>query len=96
MVAKAEQPDEDALIFLYMLKTVTAPLDFGNYLQVVSLTAKYGDFGTANFYLEELLRKGYQDAQRLYSLPNTALLRITPEYNQLIEKYLRAARYDME
>jgi hypothetical protein len=94
--ARAEQPDEDALIFLYMLKTLTAPLDFGNYLEVVSLTAKYGDFGTANFYLEELLRKGYQDAQRLYSLPHTALLRITPEYNQLIEKYLRAARYDME
>lgn len=96
MVAGAEQPDEDALIYLYMLKTITAPLDFGNYLEVVSLTAKYGDFGTANFYLEELLRKGYQDAQRLYRLPHTALLRITPEYNQLIEKYLRAARYDME
>jgi hypothetical protein len=89
-------PDEDALIFLYMLKTITAPMEYENYLSVISLTAKYGDFGTANFYLEELLKKGYRDADHLYDLPNTGLLRISPEFNELIGKYLGKARYAME
>ncbi len=89
-------PDEDALIFLYMLKTITAPLEYENYLKVISFTARYGDFGTANFYLEELLKKGYRDADQLYDLPYTGLLRISPEYNKLIAQYLGEARYAIE
>ncbi len=91
-----DSPDYDALILLHMLKTITAPLDYDHYLKVISLTAKYGDFGTANFYLEELLKKGYRDADTLYDLPHTGLLRISPEFNQLIEEYLGGARYAVE
>ena len=94
--SRAQEPDEDALIFLYMLKTITTPFDYENYLKVISYTAKYGDFGTANFYLEELLKKGYRDAERLYGLPDTGLLRISPEFNKLIEQYLGQARYPTE
>ncbi len=86
-------PDYDALILLYMLKTITDPDAWGNYLKVISLTAKYDDFGTALYYLEELLKKGYQDKAALYGLEHTALLRISPEYNALIAKYLGEARY---
>ncbi|MFZ9004916.1 MAG: alpha/beta hydrolase [Robiginitalea sp.] len=89
-------PDEDALIFLFMLKTITAPMEYENYLKVISYTAKYGDFGTANFYLEELLKKGYRDADQLYDLPHTGLLRISPEFNKLIAQYLGQARYATE
>lgn len=89
-------PDEDALIFLFMLKTITAPMEYENYLKVISYTAKYGDFGTANFYLEELLKKGYRDADQLYNLPHTGLLRISPEFNKLIAQYLGQARYATE
>ena len=89
-------PDDDALILLHMLKTITDPLAPENYLQVISMTAKYSDFGTANFYLEELLKKGYSDADRLYELPHTGLLRISPEFNRLIDKYLGQARYAIE
>ena len=89
-------PDEDALILLYMLKTITEPMEYENYLNVISLTAKYADFGTANFYLEEVLKKGYSDADRLYSLPHTALLRISPEFNKLVAQYLGSARYAIE
>lgn len=96
LAAMGSKPDEDALILLYMLKTITAPEESSNYLRVISLTAKYDDFGTANFYLEELLKKGYGDADRLYNLPHTALLRITPEFNQLIDNYLKKARYAIE
>jgi hypothetical protein len=89
-------PDYDGLILLNMLKTITDPFNYQSYLQVISLTGKYGDFGTANYYLEELLKKGYTDADHLYNIPQTALLRITPEYNALIEKYLGQARYPVE
>jgi hypothetical protein len=91
-----EKPDEDALILLHMLKTITAPQEYDHYLKVISYTAKYGDFGTANFYLEELLKRGYTDADQLYSLPHTGLLRISPEFNKLVEQYLGEARYATE
>ena len=91
-----EEPDEDALILLHMLKTITDPGEYDHYLKVISYTAKYGDFGTANFYLEELLKRGYEDAEQLYTLPHTGLLRISPEFNKLVEQYLGAARYATE
>ena len=94
--AQEPNPDYDGLILLNMLKTITAPADYEHYLQVISLTAKYGDFGTSNYYLEALLKKGYADADKLYTLPHTGLLRISPEYNALIAQYLGEARYAVE
>ncbi len=91
----SEMPDDDALVFLYMLKTIIVPQEAENYLEVISLTSKYSDFGTALFYLEELLKTGYSDKERLYDLEHTALLRITPEFNALVEKYLKEARYEI-
>ena len=89
-------PDYDGLILLNMLKTITAPEEYEHYLEVISLTAKYGDFGTSNYYLEALLKKGYTDADKLYTLPHTGLLKISPEYNALIAQYLGEARYAIE
>ncbi len=92
----AQNPvNEEALSYLWMVKTITAPLEFDNYLKIISDSAKYEDFGTALFYLEELLKNGYTDKAALYSLKNTALLRITPEYNKIIDKYLNDARYEI-
>ena len=91
-----EKPDDDALILLHMLKTITDPENYDHYLKVISYTAKYGDFGTANFYLEELLKRGYKDADQLYTLPHTGLLRISPEFNKLVAQYLGSARYATE
>ena len=88
--------DEEALVLLYMLKTLTAPLDFDNYLKVVSIASKNEDFGTALFYLEEALKKGFQDKERLYGIEHTALFRITPEFNALVEKYLDESRYKIK
>ncbi|WP_445381605.1 alpha/beta hydrolase [Robiginitalea sp. IMCC43444] len=89
-----ETIDDDSLILLYMLKTITESTDFEAYLKVVSLTSKYEDYGTALFYLEEALKKGFTDKQKLYGLEHTALLRISPEFNELVSKYLEDARYD--
>jgi len=92
----AQNPlNEEAISYLWMVKTITDPKDFDNYLKIISDSAKYEDFGTALFYLEELLKNGYKNKAILYSLENTALLRITPEYNKIIDKYLKDARYEI-
>lgn len=85
--------DQDALAFLYMLKTILEPDNFEYYLKTVSLAAKHEDSGTALFYLEEALKRGFKDRERLYGLEDTALLRISPEFNELVSKYLDGARY---
>ena len=87
--------DEEALNFLWMLKTITSPDDFSNYLNVISWNAKVEDYGTALYYLEELLKKGYTNTDELYALENTALFRITPAFNALVAKYLKKARYEI-
>lgn len=88
--------DEEALVFLYMLKTIISPKDFGNYLKVASIASKNEDFGTALFYLEEAMKKGSTSKEDLYGIPHTALLRITPEFNALIKKYFSGARYEIK
>jgi len=87
--------DMEALNFLRMLKTVIDPTAYENYLNIISYSAKIDDYGTALFYVEELLKKGYTNRAKLYSIENTALLRITPEFNEIVEKYLKDARYDI-
>lgn len=93
---KAERrTDEDALVFLSMLKTITSPYNFEHYLDVISISAKNEDFGTSLFYLEELLKKGFKDLDTLYNIEHTALFRISPEFNELVSKYLKDARYEV-
>ena len=96
LVQSGQMIDEDALAFLYMLKTILAPENFEFYLKTISLSAKNEDFGTALFYLEEALKKGFKDKDKLYSLEDTALLRITPEFNAVVEKYLKDSRYEIK
>ncbi len=94
LISSQEPVDLEALNFLWMLKTITAPKEYDNYLKVISNSALIDDYGTALFYLEELLKNGYTDKDALYTLEHTALLRIAPEYNELIAKYLKDARYE--
>ena len=95
-IVKSEKiVDEEALILLSMLKTITEPKAYKYYLEVVSLSSKYEEYGTALFYLEEAFKKGFKNKEKLDALANTALLRISPEYNRLMEKYLESARYEI-
>ena len=87
--------DEEGLNFLWMLKTITNPKDYDAYISVISYSSKVEDFGTALFYLEELLKAGYINKKELYDIEHTALFRITPEFNQIVEKYLKYARYQV-
>jgi hypothetical protein len=94
IVNSGNQVDQEVLSLLWMLKTITDPTDQSYYLKIISKSAKMEDYGTSLFYLEELLKKGYTDKAELYSLENTALLRITPEFNDIVAKYLKDARYE--
>lgn len=87
--------DLEALTFLWMLKTIIAPQEYRNYLNIISSSAQVEDYGTAIFYLEELLKNGYTNRKELYALEHTALFRITPEFNEIVAKYLKEARYDI-
>lgn len=94
-VSAQEIVDFEALNLLYMMKTITSPKEFDAYLKVISISSRMEDYGTALFYLEELLKNGYTDKNSLYSLEHTALFRIMPEFNVMVEKYLKSARYDV-
>ncbi|PCJ98437.1 MAG: alpha/beta hydrolase [Flavobacteriaceae bacterium] len=90
-----EKVEEEGVRFLWMLKTITAPNDYSYYLKIISDSARIEDYGTALFYLEEALKNGYKNKGELYTIAHTALLRITPEFNQIVAKYLKEARYDI-
>lgn len=95
-IAKAQNPpDEEAMNFLWMLNTITDVSSHRSYLNIISYNAKIEDYGTALFYLEELLKNGYTDKAELYSLEHTALFRIMPEFNKVVAKYLKDPRYDV-
>lgn len=66
---------------------------YESYKNIISLSAENSDYGTAYYYLEEMLKNGYKDEQGVYSIEHTAILRITPEFNELVKKYLGTSRY---
>lgn len=88
--------NKDGLLFLTMLETIVHPENFEGYKSVISLSAKENDYETALFYLEELLKAGYTDKESIYNMAHTALLRITPEFNALVQQYLKEARYPID
>lgn len=76
-----------------MLQTIFDPQAFDAYRKIISLSAQDNDFQTAYFYLEEMLKHGYQDVEALYNIEGTLGLRLTPEYNSIIEKYLGTSKF---
>lgn len=80
-------------LFVNMLQAIFDPTNFKAYKKVIGLSAQDNDFGTALFFLEEMLKHGYTDKEGLYNIEGTLGLRLTPEFNQIIEKHLGSARY---
>lgn len=76
-----------------MLQTIFNPKAFDAYRNIISLSAQDNDFQTAYFYLEEMLKHGYKDLDGLYNIEGTLGLRLTPEYNSIIEKHLGESRF---
>jgi len=82
-----EQADPEGRLLLWMLKTITDPSDHEYYLKVIQESARIEEFGTALFYVEEAFKNGFKDVDRLNQLEHTALLRITTQYRELLDKY---------
>ena len=84
-----EQADPEGRLLLWMLKTITDPSNYEYYLKVIQESARIEEFGTALFYIEEAFKNGFKDVDRLNTLEHTALLRITTDYRELLEKYTK-------
>ncbi len=83
----------DQKIFSAILTTILDKKDPEAYFSIISLSAQDGDYYTATLYLEDLLKTGYDDLEALYDIPGTLDLKLSPEYNELIKKYLGESKY---
>lgn len=90
---KQADPVLEEELLVNMMQTVFNQQDYPAYLSVIRLSAVDGDFSTALFYLEELLKNEYKNADVLYELEGTLGLRLSKDFNGLISKYLGSARY---
>lgn len=76
-----------------MIATIFDPKNYPAYRKIITLSAQDNDFGTALFYLEEMLKHGYRNFDEVYNIEGTLGLKLTPEFNSLIEKYLGRAKF---
>lgn len=83
----------EPLLLANLIQTIFDPKAFEAYKNIISLSVRDNDFPTALFYLEEMLKHGYSDKEALYNIEGTLGLKLTPEFNGLIEKYLGSSRY---
>ena len=83
----------EARMLANMMQTIFDPQAFDAYRNIISLSAQDNDFQTAYFYLEEMLKHGYKDMSALYEIEGTLGLRLTPEYNSIIENYLGKSKF---
>ncbi len=83
----------DKLILISILHTVFDKENPAGYFNIISLSAQDGDYYTALLYLEDLLKTGYDQLDNLYKIPGTLDLKLSPEFNELVSKYLGESRY---
>ena len=83
----------DPLIFTSILSTIFDKKDPAAYMHIITLSAMDGDDKTALLYLEDLLKTGYDNMDELYEIPGTLELKVSPEFNALIKKYLGHSKY---
>lgn len=83
----------DLLIYTAVLETIFDKENPKGYFDVISLSANDGDYATAMLYLEDLLKTGYKNMEALYNIQGTLDLKLSPEYNQLIKKYIGESKF---
>lgn len=82
-----EEENLHNLLYINIFKTIITPKEYDAYLKVLKYTVKNGDYGMALFYLEKMLKNDFKDVDRLNNQEGITLLRIQPEYNDLLEAY---------
>lgn len=85
--------NKDLLVYTAILKTIFDKESPEGYFDIIAIAANDGDYPTALLYLEDLLKTGYKNMDSLYSISGTLDLKLSPEYNQLIRKYLGSAKF---
>lgn len=83
----------DLLIYTAVLETIFDKENPKGYFDVISLSASDGDYATSMLYLEDLLKTGYKNIDALYNIPGTLDLKLSPEYNLLIKKYIGKSKF---
>ena len=88
-----EKGSLESRLIAHIIRTIFDPRAFDSYKKIISLSAMDNDFGTALFYLEEMLKHGYRDKEALYEIEGTLGLKLTQDYNKIIERYFGSAKY---
>lgn len=81
------------LLFTNIFLTLTDKKDHDAYLEVLRLAVALGEYDIALYYTDELFASGFKDISRLRDYPGIALLRIQPEFGEILEKHGFEARF---
>ncbi len=92
-IAATERSSLESELLANMIQTIFDQNDFQAYKKVISLSAQDDDYSTALFYLEEMLKNGYEELEPLYDIEGTLALKLTPEFNWLVKKYLGTSKF---
>lgn len=90
---RANNASIDPMVFTAILQTIFDEENPEGYKNIISISGQDGDYYTALLYLEDLLKTGYDDMEALYNIPGTLDLKLSPEYNEMVKKYLGQSRY---
>lgn len=86
----------DTKIFISVLRTAINRNDPEAYFKVISLASMDGDYETALLYLEDLLKTGYKDYEKLYAVDGALDLQFSEEYNAIVQKYFGKSKYHVD
>ncbi|NER15436.1 hypothetical protein GWK08_18425 [Leptobacterium flavescens] len=79
---------KEKVLYLQIFRTLADPKAYDAYLKIMVLSSRDQNFDMALYYTEELLKNGFKDKDKLYEEQGMSLLRIQPEFIELIRKYL--------
>ncbi|UOB16772.1 alpha/beta hydrolase [Abyssalbus ytuae] len=83
----------DNLLYANEVQVIMSPRNYEPYFYILKYATKKSEYPMALFYLEEMLKNGFKDSEKLNQFEGISLLRISPEYNELLEKYGLKAKF---
>ncbi|MBC9795677.1 acetylxylan esterase [Sinomicrobium weinanense] len=88
-----EEKDIDKLLFVNAFVVLLDPEQEEAYFNILKYSVEKSEYGMALFYLEKLLQTGFKDVKKLNEDEDISLLRIQPEYNDILRDYGLKALY---
>lgn len=83
----------EQLLFVNIFMTLLDENDQEAYLEAMRLAVATGDYDIALYYTDQLLEIGFDDIERLRNYPGITLLRIQPEFGEVLEKHGFESRF---